>query len=322
MEQWLVTLFENIDPDWLYGMTLGEEHVFYNGWTEALTRLYYRTKARWPNLPVYQWWTPPVAIDVRATGGWVALPADGWLIDLYGLRGPVFECKLVQYLEAGKPVVHIAWASPTWLNPTLSGADTWEGGQKILDEQLDVCRAYNVPVAYFCTQPGGTDEKGKAYNIRWGWHAQDPVVRCSYRELEARVINLRHSHEDSIGYRAVHAGMFDWARAPSASVGVSYAIDDQDRKHASIRYDLERLKPEAGTHRVPTPDVRPKLAVQCVLNDSARDLEEGLRIRSVKGRVVTVPILICIESVQPVAFQAITAHITAIPALGGKVAMA
>ena len=200
IEKWLVTLFEHVDPDWLYVITLGEEQVFWNGWTDALTKLYYRAKARWPDLPVYQWWTPPVAIDVWATGGWVALPADGWLIDLYGLRGRAFESKLVKFLEAGKPVVHIAWASPTWLNPTLSGAETWEpGGQEILDEQLDVCRAYNVPVAYFCTQPGGKDEEGNTFNIRWGWHAEDPVVRNFYRKLEARVLNLRHLHEDSIG---------------------------------------------------------------------------------------------------------------------------
>jgi hypothetical protein len=271
---------------------------------------------------VYQWWTPPVAIDVRATGGWVALPADGWLIDLYGLRGRVFERKLVQFLEAGKPVVHIVWASPTWLNPTLSGADTWEGGEEILDEQLDVCRAYNVPVAYFCTQPGGTDEQGKTYNIRWAWHAQDPVVRRFYRELETRVMNLRQLHPDSIGYRSVNAGMFAWARAPREPVGVTYAIDEQDRKQASVVCRLDQVKTEPGSHLVPTPDVRPKLAVQCVLDDAARDLKEGLRIHSVKGRVIAVPIVIRIESAQSVAFQAITAHISATPDLGGTVRMA
>jgi hypothetical protein len=319
IEQWIVTLFEHVDPNWLYAITLGEEQVFWNGWTDALTRLYYRVKARWPDLPVYQWWTPPVAIDVRATGGWMALPADGWLIDLYGLRERVFERKLVKFLEAGKPVVHLAWASPTWLNPTLSGADSWEpGGQKILDEQLDVCRAYNVPVAYFCVQPEGfTDESG----TRAGWYAKDPVVRSFYRELEARVLNLKHLHEDSIGYRTVHAGMFAWARAPSAPVGVSYAIDDQGRKRASILCDLVNVKPEAGTHRVPTPDIRPKLVVQCVLDNSAHELEKGLQLHSVKGRVITVPIVIRIESAQPVAFQAITADITAIPDLGGRVSM-
>jgi len=319
IEQWIVKLFEHIDPDWLYAITLGEEQVFWNGWTDALTRLYYRVKARWPDLPVYQWWTPPVAIDVRATGGWVALPADGWLIDLYGLRGPIFERKLVKFLEAGKPVVHIAWASPTWLNPTLSGADNWERGQEILDEQLAVCRAYDVPVAYFCTQPGGKDEEGKPFNIRWGWHAADPVVRGFYRRLEARAMNLRHLHKDSIGYRKVHAGMFAWARAPREPVGVTYSLDEQDRKQASITCPLEKVATEPGTHLVPTPDVRPKLTVHCTLEDSARDLDAGLRVRSVQGRVVTVPILIRIDPAQPMAFQSITARIGATPDLGGRV---
>ena len=88
-----------------------------------------------------------------------------------GLRQRPFETKLIKFLESVKPVVLINWASLTWLNPTPSGADTSEGGQEILDEKLDVYRAYNVPVAYFCTQLGGTDKQGKTYNIRWGWHA-------------------------------------------------------------------------------------------------------------------------------------------------------
>ena len=73
-----------MDPDWLYAMTLGEEQVFWNGWADALTKLYYRVKARWPDLPVYQWWTPPVAIDVRATGGWEALAAQIFYPEVFG----------------------------------------------------------------------------------------------------------------------------------------------------------------------------------------------------------------------------------------------
>jgi len=113
-EQRLVNILEVVDPDWLYAVTLSEEQVFWNGGAEILTKLYYRAKARWPELPVYQWWTPMIAPDVHATSGWVALPADGWVMDLYGEPRERFEKKLVKFRETGKPLIHIAWASPKW----------------------------------------------------------------------------------------------------------------------------------------------------------------------------------------------------------------
>ena len=65
-------------------------------------------------------------------------------------------------------------------------------------------------------------------------------------------MNLKHLHEDSIGYRKVHSGMFAWARAPRESVGVIYAIDEQDCKQASVMYPLDQVQPQPGTHLVPT----------------------------------------------------------------------
>ena len=318
MEQWLVTFFERVDPNWLYAVTLDEEHIEWNGWAEALTRLYYRVKARWPALPVYQWWTPMEAIDVRATSGWVALPSDGWMIDLYGEPREKFERKLVKFLEAGKPVVHIAWASPTW--PRWCGAETWDGGgRQIMDDQIAVCRAYDVPVAYFCTQPEEEDENGKkTCGIRWGWHARDPVVRRFYRALEAEVLNFRHVPAASIGYRSLDANKFDWARSPDAPVGASYQLDAQERIQATIACDIRSVPPETGTHGVPTPFARPHLAVTCILDDSARLLQGGFRVRSVKDRGARVPIVFRIEPSSPIALQAISAAVSVTKDLGGK----
>ena len=318
MEQWLVTFFERVDPDWLYAVTLDEERVYWNGWSDALSRLYHRVKARWPDLPVYQWWTPMEVPDVRAVGdGWVALPADGWVIDLYGEPRRKFEKKLLKALETGKPVVHIAWASPTWLR--WSGADTWEGGRRVMDDQIDVCRAYNVPVAYFCTQNKEVDKEGnKIFGIRWGWHAKDPVVRRFYGELEALVMNFRHVPEASIGYRTLDAKTFDWARASEAPVGVSYGLDEKGRKQATIECDLAPVPAEPGTYQLPMSDSSPWLAVECILDDSARRLDGRLRVRGVKDKQFRVPIVFRIESERSVSLQGITARLSVTKELGGS----
>ncbi len=114
--------------------------------------------------------------DVRATSAWVALPADGWIIDLYGQPREAFEKKLVRTLETGKPVIHTVWSSPDW--PDYCGAKSWdEGGRSIFDDQLEVCRSYNVPVAHFCTQNEIRRDGKVIEQIRWGWHAVNPLVR-------------------------------------------------------------------------------------------------------------------------------------------------
>ena len=170
LEQRLVTMFREVNPDWLYAITLDEEQIFWNGWGPALTELYHRCKKRWPELPVYQWWSPMQVPNVRAKSGWTAIPADGWMIDLYGRGREEFEKKVLMCLETRKPLVHIVWASPEWHD--FCGAESWgKGGRKIFDDQLEICRAYNVPVAYFCTQKYVMKDAKRVAPIRWGWHA-------------------------------------------------------------------------------------------------------------------------------------------------------
>ena len=65
-EQRLVNILKDVDPDWLSASTLAEEQVYWNGGVEILTKLYYRVKAPWPALPVYQWWARMTAPDVHA----------------------------------------------------------------------------------------------------------------------------------------------------------------------------------------------------------------------------------------------------------------
>ena len=190
MERSLIALFEHVDPDWVFAITLDEENVYWYGWSEALTELYYRAKSRWPDVQVYQWWSPMEVPRVHRERGWVALPADGWIINLYGKGRDAFERKLVAALETDRPVIHIAWASPTWLR--WSGADAWEpDGLRILKDQIEVCREYDVPVAFFAAQPPTYDSMGRRLQgILWAWAATDPGVREFFVYLESLVARM------------------------------------------------------------------------------------------------------------------------------------
>ena len=252
--------------------------------------------------------------NVRSQGGWEALPADGWVIDLYGMRREAFEKKVVKCLETDKPLIHIAWASPEW--HAYCGAESWDnGGRKVFDDQLEVCRSYNVPVAYFCTQKAVHKDGKRIAGIRWGWHAADPIVREWYKQLETRVMNLRHLPDSQIGFRTPDQHLYNWAHGSSSQSQMSHSLADGGGKQFTWRPRLSDAPIDPGD----TVHECDYAILTMTLDDSASKLDESLGVRGIKGYVNRVPLLFRIEPKCPLSNLTVTAHVTALKVLGGWV---
>ena len=133
--------FAQVDVNELYGVTLCEEQVFWNGQAENLNKLYDKMKAKY-DVPVYQWFSgsstgsPPGIVYPN-------IKSDGWVADEYFLDQPYMEQTMRAYIIQQKPIVQTIWA----------------GGEKatasvpfILNrfwQQVEVCRKYDIPTEYF-----------------------------------------------------------------------------------------------------------------------------------------------------------------------------
>jgi hypothetical protein len=308
MEQRLLEMLRGLDPEWVYAITLGEEQVFWNGWTQALTELYHRAKKHWPTLPVYQWWSPMEVPNVRGTSAWVALPADGWVIDLYGRHREEFEKKLIMTLETGRQVIHIVWSSPDW--PEFCGAKSWdEGGRQVFEDQVEICRSYNVPVAHFCTQAAVRNKEGKVVEqIRSGWNAVNPIVRSWYRYIEVMAENSRRLPDTAIGFRTLDKRVFDWAHGIDRPPALRFKLDERERKQVSVRVDLSKIPLKPGEHLVPLGEAGRFFKMTCILDGSASDLKPGMVVVANPGRAVAVSITFRIEPVCPVTDLSVSAN--------------
>ena len=157
---WLDPLLSKLPLDKVYAITLSEENIYWNGHLELLTELYGLVKAKYPNLAVYQWYSP----GAGAPGfEWPLLPADGWLIDEYCLPREPFANMVKKYTILDKPLIHIAWAAPDWKE-----FSSWD---KVWDDQLEICRRYNVPISFFCWWPPDSTPPPPGNQSMWSWSA-------------------------------------------------------------------------------------------------------------------------------------------------------
>lgn len=148
--------FKTIDVNELYAITLSEEHVFWNGQKERLIAVYEYIKKNYPEVPVYQWYSPSHEGSIPGLN-WPNLPSDGWMADEYFLQQPAMEIAMREYKIFQKPVFQIIWASASE-NTSIP----WS--EKTFWDQFTVCRKYDIPVAFFC-------HSGEKTNT-WVWEPQ------------------------------------------------------------------------------------------------------------------------------------------------------
>jgi len=167
----LDSFLQGVDESLLYGITLDEENVFWDGHAERLCELYRYVKENY-NVPVYQWWSPYAS---PPGFGWPHLPADGWLIDEYARGGVSFEHFVRSYVVHQLPVIQIVWAAP------LMADFNWErSGDSAFDWQLRVCRKYGIPCGFFMWEGHG--------NV-WGW---SPDALPASKAVHERAVQWTH----------------------------------------------------------------------------------------------------------------------------------
>ncbi len=133
-----------------YGICLAEENVVSR--SVILAELYRRIKSKY-NVRVYQWWSPETTVPKYR------IPADGWIVDIYGYGGDRFRKYVQRYLVTGKPLIIMPYASWT------EGSPEWTEKQwRILFDQLKVAREYNLATAFYWTY----GHKGSGTGVYFG----------------------------------------------------------------------------------------------------------------------------------------------------------
>lgn len=147
----------------LIGVSLSEENVPQRGGRARVLRdLYEYVHQHYPGLPVYQWYTPNTSVPGTFEG--VTVPADGWIIDPYTLSKEMYPdaryhlgsdpylTVLKKYLDTGKPVIDVLWASdirPQWFDPNHPENKNHINEWQIMEHQFQINQQYNVPSAFY-----------------------------------------------------------------------------------------------------------------------------------------------------------------------------
>lgn len=194
---------QHVDVDQLYAITLAEENYY---WGDrdfgVLEELYRYVKGKY-DVPVWQWYSPYAG---PPGFGWPQLPADGWAIDEYARRGDTFEPFIRKYVVRQLPLFQIIWAAP------LMKSFDWESaGSPAFDEQLAICRKYDVPCAYFCWEGHG--------NV-WGWSRDaKPESKAAFQRVLDAVAAAKKTPPNTFGV--------EWDRVPPAPAVTMQVNEDR-----------------------------------------------------------------------------------------------
>lgn len=146
-----------------YGIVLAEENVASR--SEILSDLYRRVKATY-DVRVYQWWSPASRVPN------FLVPADGWVVDIYSYGGKKFRRYVQRYLMTGKPLVVMPYAA--WMR----GEEAWPDSRwEILEDQLHVCREYNLSTAFYWVH----GVKGRSGGVHFGISSGNFMARINQR---------------------------------------------------------------------------------------------------------------------------------------------
>jgi len=145
-----------IDQKKVHAYFLSEENVYWNKGLETLNAIYDHVKSR-TDVPVYQWYSTPMVHHPKQK-------ADGWIVDPYGMRKERFRKYVMKYVVLGKPVINCQHATPLG-RFAVKDPDVHVATQ----EQIEVCREFNVPMFFYCV-----DNKYGSPSI---WlHSDEPKV--------------------------------------------------------------------------------------------------------------------------------------------------
>ncbi len=236
------SFLSTIDTERLYAITLAEENVYWGGQTARLNKLYEHIKKKYPELKIFQWYTP--GADVAGIG-WPNLKADGWVIDEYFLDNPRFEYFVRGYVLKKLPLICIIWAAPDCADVSYKERRFWT--------QYRVCRKYNIPCAYFAWTGKG--------NI-WGWSRNPPIKTkkafelCKYAAKLAKQFPAKCREWDFITYKPPTISLCcDVSNKPIASYeetfdrksGVRFLRDAQITGFANLYWNSSPLKLYSST---------------------------------------------------------------------------
>ena len=147
--------FKEVDEEELYAMTISEEHDSKSGQPQRLNAVYGNLKKNY-KIDAYQWYTPSREGSIPGLN-YPNLKADGWMADEYYLQQPAMEVAMRAYTIQQKPAFQIIWASPD--------CDAAPWSERTFWEQYEVCRKYDIPVAFFCYADGMKGPHGN----KWSW---------------------------------------------------------------------------------------------------------------------------------------------------------
>lgn len=214
--------FAQVDVNEVYAITLSEENIFWNGQMERLNILYDKIKTKYPNLPVYQWYSG--SSEGSAPGdNWPNLKADGWVADEYYLDQPFMERTMRHFTVLQKPFIQLGWAGGEKNSVPFITKRFWE--------QIEVCRKYNIPTAYFTWYGEGGS---------WGFEENAPA---SLRKIFKTVFQTAQRAKSET-FEVRDATAWDWV--PWEIPILKLAFKSRDHLTASYSEPFRNLDKERG----------------------------------------------------------------------------